>query len=310
MPSAPLNGITLTYDDTGEGEPVVLVNGTAAARTTWRARQTPALTAAGYRVVAPDNRGLPPNVSPPGGITLDTMAADVAALIEHLGLGPCRVVGFSMGAAVVGELLIARPELVSQAVLMAGWARPHTFGVALHRARRELYDRGVEVPASHRAVFAALCYLSPHTLRDPQAAQDWLDVFTYAPAENGPGVRAQYDTLDGPDRLPRYATIDVPLLCVGFADDALVPPEVTREIADTVPGARYIQIERAGHFGHLERPAEVNAALLDFFAERPQRPEQSERPEWSEQSVPSAEPGRPDRSARPEDPSGAGRGSI
>ncbi|MEV4876350.1 alpha/beta fold hydrolase [Streptomyces cyaneofuscatus] len=280
MPSAPLNGIDLAYDDTGGGgEPVVLVNGTAASRTTWRAHQTSALVDAGYRVIAPDNRGLPPNHLPPGGITLEAMAADVAALIGHLSLAPCRIVGFSMGAAVVGELLLARPELVGQAVLMAGWARPHTFGSAMNEARRELYDSGVDVPASHRAVFSALCYLSPHTLRDPQAARDWLDVFTYAPGENGPGVRAQYDVMGDTDRLPRYAAIDVPLLCIGFADDVMVPPAATREIAETVPGARYTEIERVGHFGHLERPAEVNAALLGFFAEPPARSAGRARPD-------------------------------
>ncbi|SCE34759.1 hypothetical protein GA0115253_104525 [Streptomyces sp. Termitarium-T10T-6] len=89
MPSAPLNGIDVVFDDSGgDGEPVVLVNGTGATRTAWRAHQTPALVAAGYRVIAPDNRGIPPNALPPGGITLEAMAADLAALIEHLALRP------------------------------------------------------------------------------------------------------------------------------------------------------------------------------------------------------------------------------
>ncbi|PVC83861.1 alpha/beta hydrolase [Streptomyces sp. CS090A] len=301
MPSAFLNGIDLVHDDTGgDGEPVVLVNGTAASRTTWRAHQTSALVAAGYRVVAPDNRGLPPNELPPGGITPEAMAADVAALIDHLGLAPCRIVGFSLGAVVVGELLLARPELVSQAVLMAGRARPDTFGSALNTARRDLYDSGMDVPASHRAVFSALCYLSPHTLRDPAAARDWIDVFTCAPGANGPGVRAQYDAMGDADRLPRFAAIDVPLLCIGFADDVMVPPTATREIAETVPGARYTEIERAGHFGHLERPDEVNAALLGFFAEAPGR------------STERAHPGTalPGGSARRAHPTDAGRGAA
>ncbi|WP_098024858.1 alpha/beta fold hydrolase [Streptomyces sp. st115] len=269
MPSAFLNGIDLVYDDTGgDGAPVLLVNGTGATRTAWRAHQTPALVAAGYRVIAPDNRGIPPNALPPGGITLEAMAADLAALIEHLTLPPCRVVGFSLGASIVGELLLTRPELVGQAVLMAGRARVDPFGSAVSRAAADLYDSGAAVPASHQAVFKALCYLSPHTLRDPSAVRDWLDVFTYADGATGPGVRAQYEAMGDTDRLPRYATLDVPLLCIGFADDVMIPAAATREIADTVPGARYTEIERCGHYGHLERPAEVNAVMLDFFARR------------------------------------------
>ncbi|MFE3374968.1 alpha/beta fold hydrolase [Streptomyces anulatus] len=271
MPSAYLNGLDLVHDDSGgDGEPVVLVNGTGASRTAWRAHQTPALVAAGYRVIAPDNRGIPPNALPPGGVTLEAMAADLAALIEHLALPPCRVVGFSLGASIVGELLLTRPELVSQAVMLAGRARVDAFGGAVTRAAADLYDSGAAVPDSHRAVFQALCYLSPHTLRDPAAVRDWLDVFTYAEGATGPGVRAQHEAMGDVDRLPRYATLDVPLLCVGFADDVMIPAAATREIADAVPGARYTEIERCGHYGHLERPAEVNAAMLDFFARRPE----------------------------------------
>ncbi|MFJ4611515.1 alpha/beta fold hydrolase [Streptomyces griseus] len=281
MPSAPLNGLDLVYDDSGgHGEPVVLVNGSGATRTAWRAHQTPALVAAGYRVIAPDNRGIPPNALPPGGITLEAMAADLAALIEHLALPPCRVVGFSLGASVVGELLLSRPELVGQAVLMAGRARLDTFGGAVARAAADLHDSGAAVPASHRAVFQALCYLSPHTLRDGAAVRDWLEVFTYAGGVTGPGVRAQYEAMGDVDQLPRYAKLDVPLLCVGFADDVMIPAAATREIADTVPGARYAELERCGHYGHLERPAEVNALMLDFFARHPRaaRPATPGRP--------------------------------
>ncbi|SCE34774.1 Alpha/beta hydrolase family protein [Streptomyces sp. Termitarium-T10T-6] len=153
---------------------------------------------------------------------------------------------------------------------MAGRARVDTFGDAVSRAAGDLHDSGAAVPASHEAVFRALCYLSPHTLRDPVAVQDWLDVFTYTRAATGPGVRAQYDAMCDIDQLPRYATLDVPLLCIGFADDVMIPAAAGREIADTVPGARYTEIERCGHYGHLERPAEVNAAMLDFFARRPE----------------------------------------
>lgn len=154
--------------------------------------------------------------------------------------------------------------------MMAGRARVDTFGGAVTRAAADLYDSGAALPASHRAVFQALCYLSPHTLRDPAAVRDWLDVFTYAEGATGPGVRAQHEAMGDEDRLPRYATLDVPLLCVGFADDVMIPAEASREIADAVPGARYTEIERCGHYGHLERPAEVNAAMLDFFARRPE----------------------------------------
>lgn len=266
MPTVPLNGITLPYDDTGDGDPVLLVTGTGATRRAWHLHQVPALTRAGYRVVTFDNRGIAPNEDPLGGITTEAMAEDAASLIEYLDLAPCQVVGFSMGAAIVAELLLQRPELVRSAVLMAGRARLDAFGAALLRAERELYDGGTVPPVSHRAVHTALSYLSPRTRNDEQAVQDWLEVFTYADPVTGPGVRAQLDLEDHGDRRTRYAAITTPLLSLGFTDDAVIPPHLSREIAEAVPGARYQEIADCGHYGYLERPDEVNAALLDFFA--------------------------------------------
>lgn len=276
MPTVPLNGIPLPYDDTGDGDPVLLVTGTGATRRAWHLHQVPALTRAGHRVVTVDNRGIPPNEDPPGGITLEAMVADAAALIEHLDLAPCRVVGFSMGASIVAELLLSRPELVSSAVLMAGRARVDAFGAATLRAERELYDRGTEAPASHRAVHAALSYLSPRTRNDEQAVRDWLELFAFVSPVIGRGVRAQLDLDEHGDRRERYAAITTPVLSLGFADDALIPPYLAREVAEAIPGARYQEIADCGHYGHLERPDAVNAALLDFFAHARQ-PEQPER---------------------------------
>ncbi|AJE80564.1 putative hydrolase [Streptomyces albus] len=266
MPSVPLNGIELSYDDQGSGEPVVLVMGSGASRRSWHLHQVPALTAAGYRVVSLDNRGLPPNESPPGGITLDAMAQDVLALVDHLALAPCRLVGFSLGASIVAEALLARPTAARQAVLMAGRARPDAFSTAVSLAERELADSRTELPPGHLAVHSALRYLSPATLRDEQAIRDWLDVFHFAPPLTGPGIRAQLALDDSGDRRAAYRAITTPALCLGFADDVAIPAAATRELADCLPRARYTELPDCGHYGYLERPAEVNAALLDFFA--------------------------------------------
>lgn len=68
------------------------------------------------------------------------------------------------------------------------------------------------------------------------------------------------------DRSAAYRDVTVPLLVVAFADDATIPPRLCREVADAVPGARYVEIPDAGHYGYLERPDEVNRVLLDFLA--------------------------------------------
>src|SRR5712691_623116 len=146
MPVARINGVKLGFDDYGTGDPVLLVTGTGAPGRMWRTYQVPALRAAGYRVVTVDNRGIPPSDPCPEDFGLPDMVADTAALIEYLGIDGSRAVGFSLGAMVVQELLLARPELVTQAVLMATRGRSDALACAMSAAEMELADSGIELP--------------------------------------------------------------------------------------------------------------------------------------------------------------------
>ncbi|KDA42758.1 alpha/beta fold hydrolase [Frankia sp. BMG5.23] len=265
MPVARINGINLSFDDYGVGAPVLLVTGTGAPGRVWRTHQVPALRAAGYRVITMDNRGIPPSDAGPEGFTLADMVADTAALIEHLGVEGCRVVGFSLGAMIVQELLVARPRLVGQAVLMATRGRSDALATAMSLAEIELYDSGVTVPARYAAFMHALQSLSPRTLNDERQIRDWLDVFEVS-AVTLSAARGQLGLELIPDRRPGFAHIQCPCLVIGFQDDLIVRPPLCREVADAIPGATYEEIPGCGHYGYLERPTEVNSAILGFFA--------------------------------------------
>jgi pimeloyl-ACP methyl ester carboxylesterase len=117
----------------------------------------------------------------------------VAGLIERLNLAPCRLVGTSLGAFVAQELALARPEFVSQAVLMATRGRTDTLRAALARAEIDLLDVGIRLPDRYAAVLHALISLSPRTLNDDAAMADWIDVFELTNAA-GPGQRAQMES--------------------------------------------------------------------------------------------------------------------
>jgi pimeloyl-ACP methyl ester carboxylesterase len=249
-----VRGVTLHYEESGRGEPVLLVPGMGARGRTWWLHQVPALVGAGYRAITLDNRGAGHSDPAPGGMTIDDLVADVAALIEHLCDGPSRLVGSSLGAHIVQELILARPGLARQAVLMASRGRPDAFSRALARAEKSRYDDAVDLPAAYDAVMRAMQNLSPHTLADEQKAQDWLDIFEMSAAGPDDGVRAQLDVDVHTDRLSAYAAIRVPTLVVAFADDMVAPTVRGRELAATIPGAEYAEIPAAGHYGFLEQP--------------------------------------------------------
>ena len=57
------------------------------------------------------------------------------------------------------------------------------------------------------------------------------------------------------------------MLVIGFGDDVLMAPHLSREVADAIPDGRYLEIPDAGHLGFIEHPETVNEAILEFFAE-------------------------------------------
>ncbi|MGW4119434.1 alpha/beta fold hydrolase [Nocardia sp. NPDC004711] len=268
MPLATLNGIRLNYDVTGSGPLVVLVMGTGSPGRVWRTYQVPALVKSGFRVATFDNRGIAPSEESAHGMRIEDLVADTAALIEHLG-GPAHVVGTSLGARVTQELALARPELVRRAVMLATTGRAHPLASMLSRGERALQEQGVKLPPEYAAAIKAMLNLSPHTLEADDQAQQWLDIFEYSASatEPAPGVLAQLRMDRSGNRLPDYARITIPSLVVGFADDRMLPPVFGREVAAAIPGARFVEIEKCGHYGYLERPEEVNRTIIDFLTD-------------------------------------------
>lgn len=265
MTVATVNGIRINFDDTGgPGEPVLLIMGSGGSGRAWHLHQVPALVSAGFRVITFDNRGIPPSDVCPEGFTIEDLVADTAGLIEHLDLGPCRIVGQSMGAHVAQELAVARPELVAQLVLMATRARTDALRGALARAELELDDSGVRLPAAYEAVVQAMQNLSPRTLNDDTLIRDWLDIFELTQT-SGPGHRAQLGLDIMPDRRAAYQQISAPCRVIAFADDLISPVALGREVANTIPIADFEVISNCGHYGYLEDPAAVNQSIIEFF---------------------------------------------
>lgn len=259
--------INLVYDDRNRaGEPVVFIAGRGGAGRGWHLHQAAVFEAAGYRVITFDNRGIGATENA-SGFTTDTMVADTAELIESLGAAPARVVAVSMGAFVAQELMLARPDLVRAAVLMATRGRHDRTRDFFYRAEVALATSGIEVPAEYDAKVRLLESFSRKTLNDDAAVRDWIDMFTMWPIKQTPGLRCQLDVAPRENRLPAYRNITHPVLVIGFADDVVTPPHLAREVADALPNGRYLEVPDAGHLGFIERPQQVNAAALAFFAE-------------------------------------------
>lgn len=267
MPSAAVNGVKLNFDVYGSGEPVVLIAGSATMGRTWTPHQVPALTAAGYQVITIDNRGIPPSDTPVEKFTIDDMAADTLGLIEFLGIAPCRVVGFSLGAMIAQEsLLLAQPGQIAKAVLMATRGRADAMRTAMTAADLELTESAVALPPGYAAMVRATQFLSPRTLNDDQQVRDWLDVFEMSLSAAAATQAHQGIEVLG-NRLEDYRKIRSRCLVIGFADDLIAPPHLCRELAGYIPDCKYEEVADCGHYGYLEEPHTVNKLIISFLQE-------------------------------------------
>jgi 3-oxoadipate enol-lactonase len=111
MPIAILNNLAVNYTISGPstGQWLVLINGLADDLQTWSAN-IPAFTAAGYRVVAYDNRGIGESSRPRGRYTAAMLAADLHVFLLHLGIDRFHLLGVSMGGMIAQAYALAYPN--------------------------------------------------------------------------------------------------------------------------------------------------------------------------------------------------------
>ena len=129
-------------------------------------------------------------------------------------------------------------------------------------------ESGATPSPLEEAVQTALAVFSPGALRDDERMEQYFEFTLQMPPWENPGRLGQHMAdRDYDDRLETLSGIRVPCMVVAFELDMLTGASLCREVADAVPGCRYVEIPGCGHAGPLEKPDEVNRTLLEFFAE-------------------------------------------
>ena len=261
---ATVNGIRLAYSDTGEGSPVVLlVHGFPLNRSMWDP-QRGALRSIGARVIAPDLRGFGASEAGPAGpLTMDQHADDLVGLLDALGVRePVVYVGLSMGGYVGFAVWRRHPERVRAFVLADTRATADTPAGRNDRLRIALLAEELDSPQP--AMEAMLPRLfSPHlragALPEQLVRGMMASSSPRAVADGQRGLAARADSLS------TLATISVPTLVIVGEHDVLTPPDESRRIAESIPGARLVTIDQAGHMSNLENAEAFNEAMLGFL---------------------------------------------
>ncbi|EPH45768.1 alpha/beta fold hydrolase [Streptomyces aurantiacus] len=253
------------HRSTGSGDPVLLLAPAATRSAVWSLHQVPALRGAGYRVITYDHRGTTDDFVPEGPARLAELVADAGRLLQDVAGEPCHLVGSSLGALVAQRLAVLRPDLVRSLSLLGTRSRTPAFISTMVKAIVDAARSG-EVPDDYAAMSTMTQLFAPATLLDDRFAKEWFDLMTLSPIRGEGAARQYLATLSVEEWAGELGTISCPTLVVGFPADVVMPAPLGREVADAIEGARYEEVPGCGHFGFLERPAEVNTLLLDFLA--------------------------------------------
>ena len=258
-------GVTLNYEISGEGDPLLLVMGTSGAIGLW-GELVPRLSER-HRVIAFDNRGLGGSERGDGALSVASMAEDASALLEALEVPRADVLGWSLGSAIVQELALAHPEQVASALMYATWGRCDGFQRSVITALRLPYAvRDLEA-----ALTVAGIAFSPQILDDPDLEQMMAAMLPAFPQDEQQMqvTVEQWDADLAHDTLDRLGGITAPTLVIVGEQDLLTPPWQSRAVADAVPGARYELVTGPGssHALHLERPDDLVRLVNAFLDE-------------------------------------------
>lgn len=258
-------GVDLFCRDWGQGRPVVFVASWSLPSESW-SYQMLAMNEAGYRTVAFDRRGHGRSGDPGGGYDFDTLADDLAAVLDQRDLHDAVLVGHSMGCNEIVRYLSRHGRArVAGAVLLATMTpfvldtadNPDGIDAAyFENFRREQLMR--DFPQWMDANMVPFVY--PDT---PAGIKGWVKQMALGASLQA--LAACHRALVQTDFRAELADVDVPVLVIAGDQDASAPLALTaRATARLLPDARLKVYESAPHGMFITHQAEVNRDLLEF----------------------------------------------
>lgn len=270
MPRAETNGIELSYETFGEGEPLLLIMGIGAPMLYWRDAFCERLAWRGFRVIRFDNRdsghstrlqhlGIPPvrrllarslaGLPVDAPYRLEDMADDVAGLLDALGIDAAHVVGASMGGMVAQTLALRHPARVRSLTSMMSTTgrrrdtvgRPHAL-LALMKPLPSAREAAIEQNVETLKLIGSPAFPAPDQELRLTVARA-VDRGMYPDGF----ARQMAAILASGSRFERLGQVTAPTMVIHGAADPLIPVRGARATAAAVPGARLAIVQGMGH---------------------------------------------------------------
>ena len=250
MEKANVNGIQIAYERKGTGTPLVLVHGYPLDHSIWN--EVVALLENDFDIITPDLRGFGGSDVVESQYKISDMAADIAGLLDHVGIKKATLVGHSMGGYVSLAFANAYPERLLGLGLVASQAladAPEN-KIGRYNAAEEILKTGVEPVAEA---------FSPKLTPDErvQASVRKL-IASQRPAGLAGALKAMAER---DDSSPILSGFEFPVVIVHGDIDGLIPAQRAQEIKAAIPQAELTELPHIGHMPMMEDPQSTATAL-------------------------------------------------
>lgn len=262
MPKLQVNEIDLFYDIKGDGEPLLLIAGFLCDRSYWSLIM-PSLVDQ-YQVIRVDNRGMGRSSAPDSPYSIQQMANDLTALLNHIGIHQVNVVGHSMGGQIAQELVLSDPTRVKSLILLSSLAQGdrkfhqiiETWGDLPGNIDLKLYEKVV-----FPWIFTDKLYAIPGMV---EQLIEWAVNYPFAPARHT--LYHHSRAILGSDTKDRLQNIHCPTLILVGREDILTPVKFSQQLAAGIPHAELVVIDSCGHGLLIESPEMVVSLMGEFLA--------------------------------------------
>jgi 3-oxoadipate enol-lactonase len=253
-----LDGVALRYELSGRGDrTLVLVHEMGGSLESWD--EIVPRFAGSRRVLRYDTRGAGMSQKVRGELGIDTMAADIVALLDALGItGKVALAGIAVGGAIALHFAARYPERTSAVVV----GSPAT-GIAPDR-RAAALERVAQVEAAGMALAVENSMLNGYA---PELRGDIrrFERFQARWLGNDPASYATiWRMLAGTDMQDELTRLRCPVLVIGGSLDRVRPPPLAEAVAKAIPGARYVEV-RTGHYMTVQTPDLISDCIDDFL---------------------------------------------
>ena len=259
MAQLTINDLTVYYEESGVGTPVLLIHGHPFDCTMWRPQLAAGIAA---RFIAPDLRNFGRSKSPSGPGNWSIYAEDLLHLMDTLGIQRFAVAGLSMGGQIALEIFALASDRVLALALCDTFAQLDT--PQKHAGRLALAERlereGME-PYANEVLPKMVC---DHTVdTKPDVARELVEMMKRAPVRGAAdAARARTQRRDYVPLLPQ---IKVPTLIVVGEFDQFTPVSDAELMHQAIAGSTLTVIPEAGHVTNLEQPQLFDSALGSFI---------------------------------------------